>query len=58
MSTLQPSSGTVQATSMPFCRAARAFTEMVQATSISPFWNQVVKSASSPSSGSFALSFS
>ncbi len=43
---------------MPFSLAARAFEMIVQATSISPFWNQLVKSGSSPSSGSFAFSFS
>ena len=41
---------------MPFCLAARALLRIVQATSISPFWNQVVKSGSSPSSGACSLS--
>ena len=41
---LAPSSGTVHAMSMPFFLASRALVEMVQAASISPFWNQVVKS--------------
>jgi hypothetical protein len=58
VSSFAPSFGTVQDTGMPFCLAARAFEMIVQATSISPFWNQLVKSGSSPSRGSFAFSFS
>jgi hypothetical protein len=57
VSTLAPSLGTVQETGMPFCFAARALERMVQATSISPFWNQAVKSGSSPRSGCCSLSW-
>ena len=56
MSIVAPSFGTVQSTLMPLLRASRALDEMVQATSISPFWNQAVKSGSSPRSGACALS--